>query len=284
MTWKYFLNHANMSDGYYKDKVVVITGGSSGIGLAVAKEFAKQGAELVLIARDKEKLADAKSILEKISTSTVLILSADVSNKEEITTLINEVGNKNGMIDLLINCAGMITCGRFNEQPVEDLEKCMRVNYFGSLYTSKAAWPYLKAAKGQLSFVSSVAGYIGLIGYSSYAPGKFALAGLAECLRIEGKDDDIRVSVIYPPDTDTPLLHHEHKHSLPESKALSKNIKVKTAEKVAKQYVQALQRNKFSIYCDTESQLLRWFKNNFPEIFNYLINRIIQKARRVARK
>ena len=195
-----------MRDGYYKDKVVVITGGSSGIGLAVAKEFAREGAELLLIARNKEKLAGAKSMLEKISTATVSILSADVSNKEEIINAINEVGNKYGRIDVLINCAGIITCGRFADQPVDDLEKCIQVNYLGSLYTSKAAWPYLAAAKGRLSFVSSVACYMGLIGYSSYAPGKFALAGLAECLKMESKKDAIKVSIIYPPDTDTPLF------------------------------------------------------------------------------
>ena len=267
-----------MRDGYHKNKIVVITGGSSGIGLAVAKEFATQGSELVLIARDKEKLAEAKSTLEKINAATVSILSADVSNKEEIINTINEVGNKYGRIDVLINCAGIITCGRFADQPVDDLEKCMQVNYFGSLYTSKAAWPYLKAAKGRLSFVSSVAGYMGLIGYSSYAPGKFALAGLAECLKMEAKNDGIKISIIYPPDTDTPLLKYERAHTLPESIALSKNIKVISAERVAKIYMKGLQKNKFEIYCDFNSRMLRSFKNNFPGLFNYFTHQVIKKA------
>ena len=263
-TWKFFQIHVSMKGEFYKDKVIVITGGSSGIGQALAKEFAAQHAQLVLIARNKEKLAGARSILEKISTATVLILSTDVSNKEEITITINELGNKYGRIDVLINCAGIITCGRFADQSVDDLEKCMQVNYFGSLYTSKAAWPYLKAAKGQLSFVSSVAGYMGLIGYSSYAPGKFALAGLAECLQMEAKNDGIKVSIIYPPDTDTPLLKYERAHTLPESIALSKNIKVISAERVAQIYMKGLQKNKFEIYCDLNSRMLRSFKNNFP--------------------
>ena len=125
-TWKFFQIPVNMKEAYFKSKVIVITGGSSGIGLALAKEFAAQHAELVLIARDKEKLAGAKSILEKISKVTVLIRCADVSNKEEILFTINEVGNRYGRIDVLINCAGIITCGRFADQPVDDLEDVCR--------------------------------------------------------------------------------------------------------------------------------------------------------------
>ena len=160
----------------------------------------------------------------------------------------------------------------------------MQVNYFGSLYTSKAAWPYLEAAKGRLSFVSSVAGYMGLIGYSSYAPGKFALTGLAECLRMEVKNDGIKISIIYPPDTDTPLLKYERAHTLPESMALSKNIQVVSAERVAKIYMEGLQKNKFEIYCDFNSRMLRSFKNNFPGLFNYLSHRVIKKAGNKAHK
>ena len=173
---------------FYKDKVVVITGGSSGIGFAVANEFAKQKSKLVLISRETGKLEDAKIRLQAIHENIhVEIFPADVSDKNQIASAINEIGNKYHQIDVLINCAGIITCGRFADQPVDDLEKSVRINYLGTVYTSKAAWPWLKIAKGQLSFVSSVAGYMGLIGYSSYAPTKFALSGLAECLNMEAK-------------------------------------------------------------------------------------------------
>jgi 3-dehydrosphinganine reductase len=268
---------------FYKDKVVVITGGSSGIGLALAKEFAAQAAKLVLIARDLQKLQAAKASLEKVGSATVLVLDVDVSRKEEIMAAINKLGAQYGKIDLLICCAGIITCGRFADQPVEDLELCHAINYFGTVYTTKAAWPWLKKAGGQLGLVSSVAGYIGLIGYSSYAPSKFALTGLAECLWMEGIDDGIRISILYPPDTDTPLLEYEHKHTLPESKALSKHIKAKTPEAVARVFLVGLIKNKFEIYCDGESRLLRWFKNNFPFQFRYLTKRTIQKSRKVSR-
>lgn len=262
----------------YINKVVVITGGSSGIGLAIAKELAMLQARLVLIARNEARLLAARSILEKFSSNTVTILVADVSDNDAITHAIKTVINELGTLDVLINCAGITTCGRFADQTIDDLETCLATNYLGAVYASKAAWSSLRKSKGQLSFVSSVAGYLGLIGYSSYAPTKFAMTGLAECLWMEGKEAGIRVSIIYPPDTDTPLLDHEHLYGLPETLALSKNIKVKTPEEVARKYVRGLQKNSFQIYCDTESRLLRWFKATFPALFRYFSYKIVERT------
>lgn len=262
----------------YKEKVVVITGGSSGIGLALAKEFAQQQAKLVLVARDITKLTAAKICIEKSNNTNVLIFSADVSDNDAIKSVINETGERLGRIDLVINNAGITSCGRFADQRVEDLEKCLFVNYLGSVYTSKAAWPWLKKSKGQLSFVSSVAGYAGLIGYSSYAPTKFAITGLAESLRKEAKDDGIRISIIYPPDTDTAMLQYERQHTLPECIALSKTIKVKTAEQVARAYVKGLQKNRLQVYCDFNSRLVRWMKNNFPGLFQYSTDVVVNNV------
>ena len=174
-----------MQSNFYQHRVVVITGGSSGIGFALAKEFIKQNAHVTIISRDKNKLLSAQEALAALTSqvSAVDIIQADVALQDQIVNAINAVGS---------------------------------VNYMGSVYASKAAWPFLKKAKGQLSFISSVAGYLGLIGYSSYSPTKFAMTGLAESLRFEGADDNIRVSIIYPPDTDTPMLRNGNIHNIPE--------------------------------------------------------------------
>jgi 3-dehydrosphinganine reductase len=270
-----------MSNSFYHNKVVVITGGSSGIGLAVAKEFARRYARITIISRDIEKLKVAQSAIQKINGEIVVdIIAADVSLKEQITAAIDAVGIKSGTIDVLINCAGIAAHGRFADLTNEQFEKTLQVNYMGVVYASKAAWKYLKAAKGQLSFVSSVAGYLGLIGYSNYAPTKFAITGLAECLFYEGRDDNIRVSIIYPPDTDTPLLHNERQNTLPECLALSKNIEVKTPEEVAMIYIRGLQKNRFEIYCDFNSRLIRSFKNNLPKVFALAKDMVIKKSRK----
>lgn len=269
-----------MKSKFYKEKIVIITGGSSGIGLALAQQFAVQNAHLVLIARDNLKLNAAKLLLEKSGAASVTMIVADVSDKQAIADAINEAGKKYGRIDVLINNAGITGCGRFALQTVKQLEECLFTNYLGAVYASKVAWPWLKISKGQLSFVSSVAGYLGLIGYSAYAPTKFALTGLAECLRMEGKDDGIRVSIIYPSDTDSPMLEYERQHGLPETLALSSNIKLKSAEEVAAKYIRGLEKNKFEIYCDFNSRLLRWLKNNFPGLFYAVIERMVRRVRR----
>lgn len=267
---------------YYNGKVAVITGGSSGIGLALAKLLRSQGAIVVLIARDEHKLDAARLMLKAIpgNGAPVDIFVADVSNAKQITDTMAAIGLQYGKIDLLVNSAGMPACGRFAAQTPRDMEQCMQTNYLGAVYVSQAAWPLLKAAGGQLSFVSSVAGYLGLYGYTGYAPTKFALTGLAECLRMEASDDNIRVSVIYPPDTDTPMLQYEHAHTLPECRALSGSIKVKTADFVAAVYLKGLQKGQFEIYCDAESRLLRWFKNNFPGLAYRISMGIIAKSRK----
>lgn len=263
----------------YKGKIVVITGGSSGIGLATAMELARQHAILILIARNKERLHQAKIAVKKVNANAAVdTYAVDISVPEEITPVISEIGSRFGRIDLLINCAGMVTCGRFKDQSNEDLDKVIQINYMGCVYVTKAAWPYLQACRGQLSFVSSVAGYFGVIGYSSYSPSKFAMTGLAEVLRYEGKTDGISVSIIYPPNTATPLLDYSNKNNIPECLALSKNIKTKTAGEVAKIYVKGLQKNVFEIYCDKESKALRWLKCTFPSLSYRLSLAMIKRA------
>jgi 3-dehydrosphinganine reductase len=227
----------------YENKIVVITGGSSGIGLALAKEFVRHNAKVILISSNENKLMTARASITGINPHAVIdTVAADIAIDKQADAAINTIGSKYGTIDVMINCAGISTCAKFKDHSNEQLQKEMQVNYMGSVFVTKAAWPFLKASKGQLSFVSSVAGYIGVIGYSSYAPTKFALTGLAECLRFEGKDDGIMVSIIYPPDTETPMLKHSRLHCIPETLALSKNIKLKTAEEVASIYIDGLRK------------------------------------------
>lgn len=265
----------------YQNKIVVITGGSSGIGLAVAKEFVYKNAKVIIISRDEEKLEAAKKAIGAVNPNAVVdTVAADVAISEQITNAIDLVASKYGTIDVLINCAGTSSCKRFKDHSIQQLEKEIQVNYMGAVYATKAAWPYLHRSNGQLSFVSSVAGYIGVIGYSSYVPTKFAMTGLAECLRYEAKDDGIKVSIIYPPDTETPMMAKTRQHSIPETLALSKNIKLKTAQEVAKIYLRGLERNKFEIYCDVESRMIRWIKNNFPSLTYYISNAIIARSRK----
>lgn len=271
-----------MKPSNFYRKNAVITGGSTGIGLATACQLASRGANLFLIARDAAKLENAQNQIRQQfgANYPVHIISADVSIQTEIESAIHTIAKSHNGLHLLINNAGIPCCGRFEDIAVKDLDYSMRVNYYGALYATKAAWPYLKSAGGHIALVSSVAGYTGLIGYSGYAPSKFALAGLAECLRMEAKDDGIGVSVIYPPDADTPFLKKEREHTLPECLALSKNAKVMSAEDIALALVKGIESRKFEILCNTESWGIRMLKTMLPNLYFRIVDQIVTQDRK----
>lgn len=249
--------------------MVIITGGSSGIGYAIACELLKHGAHLALIGRSVNKLEEATTHLRPFAgkETRIEIFPCDVSVDMQVQQTVTQIHQQMGAIDVVINNAGIMRCGRFTEMQVEDFEEAWNTNYLGSLYMSRAVWPYLKQHKGKLSFVCSVAGYLGLIGYTAYSPTKFAISGLADALRMEGKQEGVAVSIMYPADVNTPLLAYERQHALPETKALNRNIRVKEPDEVAAMYVKALQRGDYEIYCDLTSQFYRKLRVILPTVF-----------------
>lgn len=266
---------------------VVITGGSSGIGLATAVEFAKLGAKLFLIARDEKRLAGAAAHIVKTLGREVPIvtLSANVADRSQIEAVIQNIGQDYGGIHTLIANAGLRQGLRFEDDSLAEIEQSMNVNYWGAVYALKVAWPYLKVAQhGHIGFVSSVAGYVGLIGYSSYAPAKFALTGLAECIRMEAKDYGIGVTIVFPPDTDTPMLKQEREHSLAECLALSKHASVMAPETVATQFVSGIVNYRFEVICNLESRLARLVKAVWPWLHFTIVDGIVARARRTQAK
>ena len=264
----------------FRDKTVVITGGSSGIGLAVAHEMLKQGAKVFLIARDRNRLATAAEELNRqYAGAFIKTYQADVSDKEAVRNAMKAIGDGYS-IDVLINSAGIIRCGRFEDIGLDSLEEVCRTNYLGALNSTMAALPYLKASRGHIAFISSVAGYMGLIGHTAYAPTKFAVTGLAEALRMELKDYAIRVSVIFPPDADTPMLEYERSHTLPESLSLSQRAKLVSAGLVAEKLVKGMEKGRFEIFCNAESRLLRAGKILFPRLYFRYLDHIVSTDRK----
>ena len=272
-----------MQSERFRGRNVLITGGSSGIGLETAVIFGKLGANLFLVARNQGRLAEAaETIRRRVGTgSQVVTLPADVGAREEIEGVIHTVGREYGGLHTLINNAGMFISGRVKDSSVEDLEQIMMVNYFGMVFASKAAWPYLKAAgRGHIGFVASVAGYLGMIGYGGYAPTKFAVAGLAECLRMEAAEDGIGVTIVFPPDTDTPQLHYENETALPENLALKQGSRVLPPELVAEKFVNGIVNNQFEVMCSLESRFYRWMKATWPGLYFWVLDGIVARDRR----
>ena len=266
----------------YSNQHAIITGGSSGIGKATAKLLAQQGASLSLIARDRHKLEQAR---EEISTVTVnsqqiiLILVADVAKQESISSAIQQAIAELGTPELLITSAGMAHPGYFSQIPLEIFEQTMEVNYFGTLYSIRAALPgMLENKKGSLVMISSGAGLIGIYGYSAYCPSKFALRGLAESLRGELKPQGIKVTIVYPPDTDTPQLTAENKIKPIETQKITATAKTWSAGAVAGEILRGVENKKFAIAPGAELTILNRFHSLLAPLLNWYFDSIINKT------
>jgi 3-dehydrosphinganine reductase len=260
----------------------IITGGSSGIGKATAKLLASQGWNISIIARDRAKLEAAKveiAAQQSHSQQQILIFVADVADRLQIEPAINAAIQENSSVDLLITSAGIAHPGYFQQLPIEVFEQTMAVNYFGSLYCIKAVLPVMKQhKKGQIVLISSGAGLIGIYGYTPYSPSKFAVRGLAESLRGELKGLGINISLVYPPDTDTPQLEAENLTKPLETKIITGIAKTWTAEAVAGEIIQGIYNKKFIIAPGLEIRLLSRLHSLLAPGINWYFDRIISRT------
>jgi len=178
-----------------KNKVVIITGASSGIGRALAVEFASRGAKLVLGARRTDRLQELE---QELPGTEILSVKTDVSVEEECKNLIEQAVSRFGHIDILINNAGISMRANFQDMDLEVMHKVMDVNFYGTVYCTKYALPYLLESKGSLVGVISIAGHVGLPGRTAYSASKFAVRGFLDTVRIENLKKGLHVLVAAP--------------------------------------------------------------------------------------
>ncbi len=183
--------------GYsFRNRVVLVVGGSRGLGLAIARELDEQGAKLALCARDAAELDRARQQLE---SSDVLTIPCDITNREQVDELVRRIIDHFGHIDVLINCAGIIAVGPLESMTIEDFHQAMDVNYWGPLHTCLAVIPHMKHRhEGRIVNVSSIGGKISVPHLVPYSASKFALVGLSHGLRAELEKDGIVVTTICP--------------------------------------------------------------------------------------
>ena len=266
----------------FQGQHAIITGGSSGIGKATAKLLASLGCHISIIARTGATLEAAQAEIEAATHANqqVYTIAADVSNRSQAETAIEVAIAKNGCPDYLITCAGIAHPGYFRELPVEVFERTMAVNYFGSLYCIKAALPAMeKRGRGHLVLISSGAGLMGIYGYTPYSPTKFALRGLAESLRGELKPS-VGVSIVYPPDTDTPQLEAETKTKPLETQEITSTATTWSAEAVAQEIVRGIHQKAFMITPGLEMSVLGKLHSLLAPGLNWYFDRIVAKVQR----
>jgi len=267
----------------YDKKIVFITGASTGIGLALAKEFAHRGAYLLLIARREKPLAEAKEAVRSLANGPkqrIETLSLDVAKHDAVTRELAKSMTDLGVPDVVINCAGFAAPARFEETSYDVFRNIIDVNLGGTWNVLQAVVPEMKKrGSGQILNVSSVAGFLGVYGYASYGASKFGVAGLSEVLRSELKPHNISVHVLYPPNTDTPGFAEENKHKPAETIAIEAGDKILTPEQVARFTMKGLERGKFAIMSGSSS-FIRFVNGLLPGLVRSVTDGDVRKAQR----
>jgi NAD(P)-dependent dehydrogenase (short-subunit alcohol dehydrogenase family) len=188
----------------FRDKTIVITGASSGIGRATAFRLAGFGAAVALVARNAEALAEVRREIEGHG-GKALVLPTDVTVAEQVATAVEAAAAHFGKLDVLLCSAGLSMRAYFEGAQLEAMERVVRVNFFGTLYATHFALPHIKKTRGSLVAVSSLTGKRGIPSYAVYGASKFAVQGLYEALELELARDGIHVGVVSPAFVDTPL-------------------------------------------------------------------------------
>jgi len=265
------------------NKNFVVTGSSKGIGKAIAMDLARRGANVALLARKKPDLQKAqKEILEMYPNVKVLTFVTDISDYNQVKKTAKAIKKEMGELDGLINNAGISYPDTFENQPVKTFADTVGIKYLGNIYMTRECLPLLKDG-GYISYTASVLAYMGLYGYTSYAGPNYAILGFAESLAQEVMDRNINVSVLCPPDTETPGYEQENKTKPYETMKISESAKLMSPEEVAKKFIIKMLKGKFFITVNFESGMLYRLSRLLPGFFRWYLKytiRAIQKKKK----
>ncbi|RZC52372.1 hypothetical protein C5167_020796 [Papaver somniferum] len=235
-----------------KNRHIFITGGSSGIGLSLAHQAASEGARVTILARDPNKLEQARDSIHLSTGVDVNIAIADVRDFETLKAVMDEVDP----IDVLVCNQGVYIGGELEFQKMENIKMMVDVNLMGTLNLIKAALPRMKNNRkirgpASIALMSSQAGQqCGFYGYTTYSATKFGLRGLGEALQMELISDDIHVSLIFPPDTATPGLIEERKRRPRVMRKIAACSSPMTADEVARKTLDGIKSGTFLVSCN----------------------------------
>jgi len=251
-----------------QNRIVYISGGSSGIGLAVARHVATLGAHVGLFARDPDKLVRAVRTVRGAcarADQTVFSRTMDVNDRDDVATKCAQALTEFGVPDILITSAGIPMAGCFENVDADRFDAVLQTNLYGTRHVIAALLPAMKRqGSGHIVPVSSIAGFFGVYGFSAYGASKFALVGLAECLRSELLTHNIRVSLFCPPEVNTPFLEAEKSDLPPETRMLKNLAGTLSGDHAAKYLVKGILKNRFMIIPGFRAKVFYWLKRLMP--------------------
>lgn len=258
------------------EKVVIITGASTGIGAALAREMAQRGAKLALAARNEAQL---QAVAADCPAS--IIIPTDVTDREACYRLIDQTVAHFGKLDILVNNAGRTMWSTLEDlQDLSVLEDLMRLNYFGTVYCTHAALPHLKKTRGQVVAVSSVAGKTGVPTRTGYSASKHAIHGFLDSLRIELLASGVSVTLICPDF----VVSEIHKRAIgPDGKPLGtspmQEDKIMSAEECARISAEAIQARKREVLMSQRAKLGMWLKLLAPARLDAIASKAIRERK-----
>ncbi len=254
-----------------QNKVIIITGASSGIGKALAEELSSRGARLVLASRNITKLNEMAEQLRS-KNREVMVCPADVSVESECRNLISKTIEKYNTIDVLINNAGISMRALFEKVELDVIRKVMDVNFWGTVYCTKFALPYLLQSRGSLIGISSIAGYKGLPGRAAYSASKFAMQGFLEVVRIENMKKGLHVLTACPGFTASNIRHTAlNERGIEQGESPRDEEKMMSAEEVARRITKAIIKRKRTLILTNQGKLTVQLNKFFPAFMDKMV-------------
>lgn len=257
-----------------------VVGGSSGIGLALGRQLAEQGTSVALFARRLDVLESAVEQLRATAADGTRVerYQLDASNALEVDEVVARAMEELGVPDLLINSAGGAKPQRFEDVTEQDLLHTIKSNVLSTWYPCQSVVPRMKQrGSGTIVNVSSVAGIVGVFGFTDYSLAKFGIVGFSEALRSELEPHGIKVQVLCPPDTQTPGLERENETKPPETAAISAGAKLMSAEDVAVACIRNLRSRRFLVFPNKESRFIDFARRWIPGIVRWQTDVVVRR-------
>jgi short-subunit dehydrogenase len=259
----------------FENKIVVITGGTDGIGKALVAGFLQKGASVSTCSRTEEKLSNLK---KEFLGKSLFTVAADVSKEDDCRNFIEKTLKHFGKIDILINNAGISMRAEFKDTNLDTLRKVMDINFWGSIYCTKFALDSIIKNKGTIVGVSSVAGFRGLPGRSGYSASKFALNGWLEALRTELLETGVNVMWVCPGFTKSNIRNAAlNKNAQPQKESPLEEDKLMTAEECATHIINAIKKRKRTIVLTFTGKETVYLNKLFPGLADKLTHKFFYK-------